>query len=132
MDELLSLSKQKESESLYLKWAGEEDAKEYLKREAVKRRESLQLRNVEARIHREMTKNENKKQVEERREEEMLHSLCEFMPFFLNFYILPLTSLKVPKMYRSTSHFVPQQKKHLFKSTGMKQSCKEDWTMDIF
>jgi hypothetical protein len=54
MEELRDLARDKETESLMLKWAGENDAKVYLAKCEEEVRKSLQLRNSEARRHREI------------------------------------------------------------------------------
>lgn len=54
MDELRDLARDKETESLLLKWAGENDAKAYLAKCQEEVRKSLQLRNSEGRRHREI------------------------------------------------------------------------------
>ena len=54
MEELRDLARDKETESLLLKWAGENDAKAYLAKCQEEARKALQLRNSEARRHREI------------------------------------------------------------------------------
>lgn len=54
MEELSTIAREKETESLVLKWAGEEDAKKYLAKMEKERRESLQLRGKQMMHHREV------------------------------------------------------------------------------
>ena len=54
MEELRTISREQETESLVLKWAGEEDAKKYLSKLEEERRKSFQLRGKESRHHREV------------------------------------------------------------------------------
>jgi hypothetical protein len=54
MEELTTISREKETESLVLKWAGEEDAKKYLASLEEDRRKSFQLRGKEMTHHREV------------------------------------------------------------------------------
>jgi len=53
MDEIRSLAQEKEHEFYMLKWAAQDDVKEYLKVEAEKRRKSFAFRNAEGVRHRE-------------------------------------------------------------------------------
>ena len=52
MEEIQSITKEQNSESLILKWAGENDTKEYLARKEEERRKSFAFRNQEGKRHR--------------------------------------------------------------------------------
>ena len=52
MEEIQSIAKEQNSESFVLKWAGENDAKEYLARQEEERRKSFIFRNQEGKRHR--------------------------------------------------------------------------------
>ena len=54
MKELEALALDQQHESIVLKWAGENDTKEYLARIEHERRKSLQFRNQEGKRHREL------------------------------------------------------------------------------
>jgi len=76
MEELRSLSREKESESLMLKWAGENDAKAYLEEQKELRRISFQLRNQEGKRHREIDEEKRIEEVQEAAKEEKLKTEC--------------------------------------------------------
>jgi len=85
MKELRSLAKDREHESYMLKWAGENDAKQYLVEQQECRRQSLVFRNAEGRRHREI---EEDMRADERRENELnekLASDCKSKHVFLCF-----------------------------------------------
>ena len=77
MEELMSIAREKETESFVLKWAGEEDAKAYLAKLEEERRQSFQLRNEEGRRHRELDEEANQRRVQEAHVEEALQAACK-------------------------------------------------------
>ena len=77
MDELKQLICEKETESLVLKWAGEEDVKVYLAELEEKRRFSLRMRNNEGLHHREIDRDKRIKELEENAEDERLKAACK-------------------------------------------------------
>ncbi len=77
MRELVSLAKEQEHESYMLKWAGENDAKEYLAGEEELRRQSLAFRNAEGRRHREIEEEEKMKELMRMAENEELNAACQ-------------------------------------------------------
>jgi len=74
--ELLAIVKEKETESLMLKWAGEKDAANYLKEEEKKRRESLKFRNQEGKRHRFINEQLRQQKIAETATEEKLQAAC--------------------------------------------------------
>lgn len=89
MDELNALARERETESTMLKWAGENDAKDYLAKLARQRRESLQGRNREGRAHRELEEANRQRLLAEAHADETLNAACKFDPdqFFSNLKI---------------------------------------------
>ena len=79
MKELANLMKEKENESLVLKWAAQDDVKEYLKDQAEERRKSLSWRNQEAKRHRELEEKRKSEDIEEKHAAETLKALCKFL-----------------------------------------------------
>ena len=77
MKELVSLAREQDHESLMLKWAGENDAKEYLAEEEELRRQSLAFRNLEGRRHRELDEEERVNEIIRRAENEELNAACK-------------------------------------------------------
>jgi len=77
MEELKSLAHEKETESLMLKWAGEEDAKAYLAKLEEERRQSFKFRNKEGRRHRELEEEAHQQAVKEAHVEEELQAACK-------------------------------------------------------
>ena len=77
MKELLALAKEKETESMILKWAGENDVKNYLNDEAEKRRNSIAFRNMEAKRHREMDAERHQHHILEQAFDEEIRAGCE-------------------------------------------------------
>ena len=63
--ELQSLAQEKEHQSYMLKWAGENDAKQYLLEQQELRRQSLAFRNAEGRRHREIEEDMKAQQIRE-------------------------------------------------------------------
>jgi hypothetical protein len=76
MEELKSIALEKETESLMLKWAGEEDAKAYLAQLEEERRQSFKLRNMEGRRHRELDEEAHNQAVQDAHDEEKLQAAC--------------------------------------------------------
>ena len=77
MKELRALTIEKEAESFMLKFAAENDAKEYLKKLADERRESLKLRGQEARKQREYEEERAKEAIDAALKEGKLQSECK-------------------------------------------------------
>jgi len=77
MEELVALARQQEHESLVLKWAGENDVKEYLKEVDSERRASLAFRNKEGRRVREIEQEMHVEELVKRAEEEELQAACK-------------------------------------------------------
>lgn len=77
MEELMSIAREKETESFMLKWAGEEDAKVYLAKLEEERRQSFRLRNEEGRRHRELDEEAHQRLVKEAHVEEALQAACK-------------------------------------------------------
>ena len=61
MDEIKALAREKEHKYLMLKWAGEQDVKEYLAGLEQERQDSLAFRNAEGKCYRETEEEENRK-----------------------------------------------------------------------
>jgi hypothetical protein len=79
MEELLSIAREKETESFMLKWAGEEDAKACLVKLEEERRQSFQLRNEQGRRRREVDKEADQQRVQEAHVEEALQAACKLI-----------------------------------------------------
>ena len=78
MRELMSLAQEREHETYMLKWAGENDAKQYLAEMAQEKRDSLAYRNAEGRRHREIDEEMRVQNVVERARDEELNAACEY------------------------------------------------------
>jgi hypothetical protein len=91
MEELLSISRERETESFMLKWAGEEDAKAYLAKLEEERRQSFQLRNAEGRRRRKLDEEAHQQRVQEAHAEEALQATCKLILLgptsFFNFFL---------------------------------------------
>lgn len=74
MDELRNIAQEKETESYLLKWAGEEDAKVYLAKVEEDRRQSLNFRNQEGKLHRQIKEEQRMKAVDQMHEDELLRA----------------------------------------------------------
>ena len=72
MQELSILAQEREHESFILKWAGDDDAKEYISQQEELRRQSFAFRNAEGRRIREFDEEERAKAIEERSRDEEL------------------------------------------------------------
>ena len=79
MEELKILNREKETESFLLKWAGENDMKQYLDNEAQLRRDSFAFRNKEGKFQRELEQAEMSIQIENSHKENELQSACEYI-----------------------------------------------------
>jgi len=77
MEELRSIAKEEEAQSFMLKFNAENDAKNYIAKMAEERRNSLQLRGVEARKRREFEEEQHSKAVEAALVEGALQSDCQ-------------------------------------------------------
>ena len=77
MRELRSLAQEQEREYVMLKWAGENDAKEYLADEAELRRQSLALRNAEGKRHRDIDEETRAKKIFENAQNEELTAAAQ-------------------------------------------------------
>jgi hypothetical protein len=74
MDELRDIAKEKETESYLLKWAGEQDAKEYLAKVEEERRQSLNFRNKEGKLHREIEEEQRMQELDRGHQDELLRA----------------------------------------------------------
>ena len=74
MEELRNLEKEREHESYVVKWAAQEDVKEYLAQVAQERRESLQFRNQEGKRHRDLQEQWRYEELERQHELEVARS----------------------------------------------------------
>lgn len=74
MEELRVLAREQETESLVLKWAGEADAKAYLKKIEDERRQSQQFRGAENVRHRKLESEWKDMELASRHQDEELHS----------------------------------------------------------
>jgi len=74
MVELKVLAKEQETESLWAKWSGENDAKDYVKKLEEERRKSLQLRNEEGKRHREIDSENQSNAIQEAHNDENLRA----------------------------------------------------------
>ena len=81
MKEIQSLASEKQTESFVLKWAGENDAKEYLSKVAEERRKSLKFRGEENKRHMAYYADQKSKELNEAAAEGALQSECEFNSF---------------------------------------------------
>lgn len=90
MEELKSLAHEQETESLMLKWAGEEDAKAYLAQLEEERRKSFQLRNREGKRHRDLDEEAHQQALHDAHVEEELQAACKFfrVPFCIYLVML--------------------------------------------
>jgi hypothetical protein len=77
MRELISLANEREHESYMLKWAGENDAKQYVMEQADLRRQSLAFRNAEGRRHRDIDHDIRVKESNEIARDEELKAACK-------------------------------------------------------
>eukprot|EP00980_Cylindrotheca_fusiformis_P017945 scaffold5703_cov132-Cylindrotheca_fusiformis.AAC.4 len=77
MQELESLAQEKEAESFMLRWAGENDAKEYLIKMAEERRKSLQHRGFESKRIREFEEEQHAQEVQKAIAGGLLKSDCQ-------------------------------------------------------
>lgn len=78
MEELRIIAKEKEHESYVLKWAAQDDVKEYLKKVADDRRKSLAFRNEEGKRHRDLEEMWKCEELERQHELELTRSACKF------------------------------------------------------
>jgi hypothetical protein len=74
VQELQEIAREFETESLVLKWSGEDDAKAYLAKLAEERRKSLQLRGEQVRHHREVEASQRETELRASHEDEKLRS----------------------------------------------------------
>lgn len=77
MEELRLIAKEKEHESYVLKWAAQDDVKEYLKKVAEDRRNSLAFRNEEGKRHRDLEEMWKCEELERQHELELTRSACQ-------------------------------------------------------
>jgi hypothetical protein len=77
MQELRNIAQEKESQSFMLKWAGENDTKEYIAKLAEERRKSLQFRGGEAKKQRIYEDEQHRKAVGSALAEGALQSQCK-------------------------------------------------------
>ena len=77
MQELMSLAHEREHESYMLKWAGENDAKQYLADQAELHRQSLAFRNAEGKRHRNIDEEIRVKNSNEITRNEELNAACK-------------------------------------------------------
>ncbi len=76
--ELKHVAREREAESMVLKWAGEEDAKVYKREMEEERRRSLQFRNEEGVRHRQLDEEMRHMEMNERAENETLMAACKY------------------------------------------------------
>ena len=74
MEELKCLAKEQENESFVLKWAAQDDVKEYLERCAEERRKSLAFRNKEGKRHRDLEEQWRLEELEKAHERSIVQS----------------------------------------------------------
>ena len=74
MEELQTIARERETESLVLKWAGENDAKAYLEKLEDERRQSLQLRGKQTLHHREVEDEQRQEELTRLNEDELLRA----------------------------------------------------------
>lgn len=79
MQELKSLAQEREAESFMLKWAGENDTKEYLVKMAEERRKSLQFRGHEAKRVRDLEEEQHAQKVQQAIADGTLQSECKLL-----------------------------------------------------
>jgi hypothetical protein len=72
MEELKTLAREQEAESFVLKWAGEDDMKEYKAQQEEERRNSLAFRNQEGRRHRALEEEMHQQSIQEGHDNEIL------------------------------------------------------------
>jgi len=72
MEELKTLAREQDAESFVLKWAGEDDVKEYKAQQEEERRNSLAFRNQEGRRHRALDEEMHQKCIQEGHDNEIL------------------------------------------------------------
>ena len=102
MKELRSLALDKEHESYMLKWAGENDAKEYLAEQQELRRQSLEFRNAEGRRHRQIEEDTRAAQVQDNaRNEELSAAGKQHVCFYNKYYVI--NNSMAPFFYLSSS-----------------------------
>jgi hypothetical protein len=77
MQELRNIAQEKEAQSFMLKWAGENDTKEYIAKVAEERRKSLQFRGEEAKKQRIYEDEQHRKAIESALAEGALQSQCK-------------------------------------------------------
>lgn len=77
MEELRLIAKEKEHESYVLKWAAQDDVKEYLGKVAEERRKSLAFRNQEGKRHRDLEEIWKCEELERQHELELTRSACQ-------------------------------------------------------
>jgi hypothetical protein len=77
MRELMSLAQEREHESYMLKWAGENDATQYITEQAELCRQSLAFRNAEGKRHRDIDEERRVKNSNEIAKNEELSAACE-------------------------------------------------------
>lgn len=79
MHELLVLAKEKEkeTESIVLKWAGDNDVKKYLEEESRKRRESIAFRNKEAKRRRDIDAEMHQQSIKDHAQHQELQAACQ-------------------------------------------------------
>lgn len=101
MDEIRSLAQEKEHESYMLKWAAQDDVKEYLTVEAEKRRKSFAFRNAEGKRHRDREDELRCEELQKEQEQEKLRAastyiICyNFISYSMRFLTLILFSKKI-------------------------------------
>jgi hypothetical protein len=78
MEELRSIAQEKETESLMLKWAGENDAKAYLAQLEEERRQSFAFRNREGKRQRDLEAEEHHQRVQDAHTDEALQAACKY------------------------------------------------------
>ena len=77
MEELQSIAKEKEHEYYVLKWAAQDDVKEYLGKVAEHRRNSLAFRNQEGKRHRALEEEWRCEELQKEHEIELARSACK-------------------------------------------------------
>ena len=122
MEELLSLAREREHESFMLKWAAENDSKQYLADQEELRRQSLAQRNAEARCHRDIDADMKVKALNELAKDEELKAACKCSAYFslfqhrreLSLIIMRFILFQVKVMFSATEKSVPQETVHRF------------------
>ena len=87
MEEIRSLAHQEQTESLVLKWAGQDDGKAYLARLKEERRKSLEKRGREAKRIREYEQHLRDHELNSRQEDEELKRACKYPIMFQLYFI---------------------------------------------